>query len=76
MGTGSCIVHLQVVQWKSLMTVDKSPEEWSWSIINGRFALVMTDKDPAPKELMKVLKCNCHTNSRRPHVQLREEGVL
>jgi hypothetical protein len=58
-------VHLQVVQWKYLMAVDKNPEEWGWKILDGHYMAVPTDIDPAPTDLLEFIKCKCSLNGKR-----------
>jgi hypothetical protein len=36
-------VYLQVWQWKSMMDCNLNPLEWSWKIVDGKMAPVMTD---------------------------------
>ena len=55
-------VHLQVIQWKTLMTTNVDPLEWGWKVRQKFFAPIMTDLEPAPKELLNFARCNCETN--------------
>ena len=57
-------VHLQVIQWKTLMTTNADPLEWGWKVRQKFFAPIMTDLEPAPKELLNFVRCNCKTTSR------------
>ena len=59
-------VHLQVMQWKSLMTTNIKPEDWGWKIVDGRYKPVDTDLDAAPSDLLKVIKCSCKMEAGRP----------
>ena len=56
-------VHLQVIQWKKLMTTNVDPLEWGWKVHHYFFAPRTTDLEPAPKELLNLVCCNCKTTS-------------
>ena len=56
-------VHLQVIQWKKLMTTNADPLEWGWKVHQNFFAPISTDLEPAPKELLNLVCCNCKTTS-------------
>jgi len=58
--------HLQIVQWKSLMSVCLDPEDWGWSLKGGQFMPIQTDLKPAPEELLSVITCRCKITTRRP----------
>ena len=58
--------HLQVLQWKSLTSCELKPEEWGWKVVDGQYLPIFTDCDPAPKDLMDVVKCKCKTDTKRP----------
>ena len=57
-------VHLQVIQWKTLMITDADPLGWRWKVHQNFFAPIITDLEPAPKELLNFVCCNCKTTSR------------
>jgi len=40
-------VHLQVVQWQTLLAFEKNPEDWAWTIIDGRYTPIRTATNPA-----------------------------
>lgn len=46
---------------------DLDPEEYGWKLSDECLLPVMTDKEPAPKELLEIIHCNCKTvcNTRR-----------
>ena len=54
-------VHLQVIQWKTLMITIADRLEWGWKVHQNFFAPVMTNLEPAPKELLNFVRCNCKT---------------
>ena len=45
------------------MTANADPLEWGWKVHQNFFA-PMTDLEPAPKELLDFVRCNCKTTSR------------
>lgn len=59
-------VHLQVVQWKSLMGSSLSPIEWGWRLIKGCFEPIMTDLEAAPENILKFVRCNCKVSTKNP----------
>ena len=59
-------VHLQAVQWMSLMSSDIKPERWGWQIVDGHYVPLDTDLDVVPAELLDFVKCKCRMDSRRP----------
>jgi len=59
-------VHLQVVQWKSLMRSPINPEQWGWQIKNGRYIPIATDVAAAPADMLRIICCKCQVNSGRP----------
>lgn len=52
-------VHLQVIEWKSLMSVTLPAEDWGWKLQHGMYEPVMTDLAPAPEKILKFVRCNC-----------------
>lgn len=52
-------VHLQVIEWKFLMSVKLPAENWGWKLQNGMYEPVMTDLAPAPEKILKFVRCNC-----------------
>ncbi|XP_066914872.1 uncharacterized protein [Clytia hemisphaerica] len=61
-------VHLQVAQWKHLNLRCLIPTEWGFKSVEkpNKIEPIMTDLDAAPEWLLKVVRCNCKTSSRRP----------
>lgn len=57
-------VHLQVIEWKSLMNVSLNPAAWGWRIIDGIYEPIMTDQGPAPENITKLIRCNCRLTSK------------
>ena len=58
-------VHYQVLQWKRLTEdLHISPVDWGWTLLEGKFHPIPTDIEPAPEELLKVIRCSCKSKSR------------
>ena len=45
------------------MTTNADPFGWEWKVYQNLFAPIMTDLEPAPKELLNLVCCNCKTTS-------------
>src|SRR6218665_19439 len=58
--------HLQVVQWQTLLATDIQPTDWGWKISNDRYVPIQTDLQPAPGEILNVVRCKCKVEGRRP----------
>ena len=54
-------VYLQIQEWKGNGS-EMQPTEWGWKEYNGTLKPVLTDLPPAPDELLKLIRCNCHTD--------------
>ena len=52
-------VHLQIVIWKYLGTVQIDPNDWGWEVKGGVFSPLMTELEAAPKELLRIVRCKC-----------------
>ena len=37
------------------------PEEWGWDEQKHKLTPIMTDKDPAPQNLLNVIRCKCES---------------
>ena len=54
-------VYFQILEWKG--SGDKiRPLDWGWKKSDGKLMPVLTDLPPAPDELLKMIRCNCHTD--------------
>ena len=54
--------HFQNVTWKFLDSkeIQLDPREWGWQCKNGQnLSPVTTDREVAPKNTLKVIRCNC-----------------
>ena len=59
--------HLQVVIWKQLTTLTCLKEtDWGWKLQDGAFIPIGTDIEPAPEDLLKIVRCKCKSDSRNP----------
>ena len=58
-------VHLQIINWKMLDgAANLDLGEWGWKLQDGHFAPICTDKQIAPNDLLKVIRCNCKISSK------------
>jgi len=54
----SLCVYFQIMVWMG-MANDTNPTDWGWKEENHQLIPVMTEKNAAPDELLKVIHCNC-----------------
>ena len=54
-------VYFQIQEWKDC-SAEMQPLEWGWKKSEGKLMPVLTDLPPAPDELLKIVRCNCHTD--------------
>ena len=59
-------VHLQVTEWKTLMSVELNPLDWGWKLSNGHYCPIMTDLNVAPDNILRFIRCNCNISKKRP----------
>ena len=61
-------VYCQVLQWKG---ISANPQDWGWDITSEKLFPCLTDRAPAPKELLQVIWCKCKTgcSSKNAHVE-------
>ena len=55
--------HLQAVHWIVLDTTALNPTDWGWKREDGKLVPIPTDLEPAPDDLLKVIRCNCKSSS-------------
>ncbi|KAG1688585.1 hypothetical protein GQR58_008038 [Nymphon striatum] len=55
-------VYYQVQQWKGIAANELRPCDWGWQKSSSGLVPVQTDLPPAPKELLKMIRCNCQTD--------------
>ena len=53
-------VFNQICQWKGSIML---PNEWGWKETDMGWSPISTDVPPAREELLKVIRCNCNTDS-------------
>ena len=58
-------VHLQVVTWESMVEINLDPLEWGWKLSKTSLVPIMTDRDPAPSNLLQFVRCKCKAENRR-----------
>ncbi|XP_065915240.1 uncharacterized protein [Dysidea avara] len=54
-------VYLQIQEWKGCGR-EFQPLEWGWKKCDGTLMPLFTDLPPAPDDLLKIIRCNCHTD--------------
>ena len=54
-------VYYQIQEWKGC-SAEMQPLEWGWKKVEGKLMPVLTDLPPAPDELLKIIRCNCHAD--------------
>ena len=59
-------VHFQVCQWKYLNLNILDAREWGWVKRDNVLELILTDMEPAPQKLLKIVRCNCKISSKNP----------
>ena len=52
-------VHLQVIEWQTLMHCQLNPQEWGWKLSGQTYQPVATDLQAAPEDVLKVVRCQC-----------------
>ena len=45
--------------WKALRDTDLEPIQWSWKSRNDSFVPIVTDEEPGPSDLSKIVPCTC-----------------
>ena len=53
-------VYHQVQSWMGRPIV-LDPTEWGWKVVNGCMIQQTMDTDPAPQDLLDVIRCSCKT---------------
>ena len=67
-------VYFQILEWKGIGDIF-SLLDWEWKKIDGKFMPVFTDMSPAPNELLKMIRCNCHTDCSSMRCTCRKHNV-
>ena len=68
-------VHLQILQWESLSTEDCgiNATDWGWGLQGNNLIKTVTDREPAPEDLLKVIRCTCKASSKKK--PMREQSM-
>ena len=56
-------VYYQIKVWKALSDTDLEPIHWGWKLRNDSFVPIMTDEEPGPSDLLKIVRCTCREMS-------------
>ena len=58
-------LHLQIIKWKMLDEPQSlNATDWGWKKYGGYLVPIPTDKDVAPTNILKVIKCRCNSTSK------------
>ena len=57
-------IYFQLHKWNTLMESTLDPKYWGWRLEGNLMVPVLTDQEPAPDELLKVIRCNCQATSK------------
>ena len=67
-------VYLQVQLWLGNDTIQAT--DWGWELNNGKLYPRKMDTLPAPKALMKILKCGCTQNCDTNKCTCKKNGLF
>ena len=70
----SFCVYYQIQQWKG-REVALLPQDWGWKESDGKLMPVTTDLDPAPIDLLRVVRCNCQTDCNTLRCSCKKHGL-
>ena len=65
-------VYLQVQQWMGRYHMN--PKDWGWYGQGGHYFPSLTDKDPAPTDLLEMVRCNCKAYCNTQRCTCRKHG--
>ena len=51
------------------------PVAWGWKVMGGNLIPIQTDKEPAPKPLLEVVRCSCKTGCNTMQCECRKHGL-
>lgn len=68
-------VYFQVMQWKGKQQ-NMNPEDWGWQLVDNQYLPKLTDKAPAPTELLNVIYCGCKTQCDTKRCTCRQHGLF
>ena len=67
-------VYLQISQWKSPHCTLRE-ESWGWKVTESGFVPILTDRPPAPADLLKIIRCDCKTDCSSGCCTCRKNGL-
>ena len=67
-------VYYQIQEWKGT-EARLLPQDWGWKESDGRLIPVTTDLDPAPIEILRVIRCNCQTDCSTMRCSCKKHGL-
>jgi len=67
--------HLQAVVWKTMNLQILNPKDWGWKEDRNTFTPVMTDKDPAPDNLLNIIRCKCKSSCASALCSCKKNGL-
>ena len=51
------------------------PQDWGWKESDGKLIPVTSDLDPAPIDLLRVVRCNCQTDCNTLRCSCKKHGL-
>ena len=52
-------VYFHLQESNTIMESTLDPKDWGWWLKGASLVPVMTNDEPAPEELLKIIRCNC-----------------
>ena len=52
------------MNWSTVMESTLDAKDWGWRLEGASLVPAVTDQEPAPDELLKVMRCNCQATSK------------
>lgn len=66
-------VYFQIMTWLG-MADDMNAVNWGWKLVGGRFLPITMDSEPAPKNLLQIVHCECKTGCNTMRCTCRKYG--
>ena len=67
-------VYFQILEWKS-KSESVNVEEYGWMLRKGVLEPVKTDQDPAPKNILTMIRCGCKSGCKTSQCTCRKLGL-
>ena len=67
-------VFLQICQWKN-QQCDLQADLWGWILSDLGYFPILTDRAPAPADLLKIIRCNCATDCSSSRCSCQKHGM-